>query len=292
MEQNETINNLNMQKNHLGLQFAHIKGAIPSPFVILDKDNNVLDLNKKAEELLGVHIDTVKGKNASSFDIMKKERVAEKMKEFDKSAKPVTVKAISVRNKDGEVSLTDISKIPMHDQKGEIHGSIMVFDDISKTHEAQAELQRKKQEIQHLENRYQDAYTKLKMVNQGKLSMSDHLLNLEKEKEQQIKHVGRILEEKQKQLEDMNKTISSKENMLNDLSSKIEEKQTSLKMVEGELARRQEELTQTKLSDEQLEEIWKDKLKIYDEIDRSLGLTEEDLIKTKKIDHKSETQEE
>ena len=92
-------------------------------------------------------------------------------------------------------------------------------------------------------------------------------------------------------MENINKSITSKSSILNDLTSKIEENQTSLKMIEGELAKRQEELNQTKLSDEQLETIWKEKLKLYDEIDKSLGIKEEDLLKTKKINNKPEFEE-
>ena len=65
----------------------------------------------------------------------------------------------------------------------------------------------------------------------------------------------------------------------------------SLQTVENELSRRRADLQDTPMNDEILSKTWKGKLKIYDEIDKTLGVEEQEVLKTKKLDSKSETEE-
>ncbi len=40
-----------------------------------------------------------------------------------------------------------------------------------------------------------------------------------------------------------------------------------------------------------LSKTWKEKLKLYDEIDKSLGITDEETLKTKKLDNEKDLDE-
>ena len=290
-QQKETISKLQNEKEQISFQFNRLKDSIPSSVVLLDKDNNIVNWNKRAEEMLGLSSDSFLGKNASALDIMKKERIVEKMKAFDRDKKPVKINAISVKNKNGDVTLTNVSKRPMHNKNGELQGSIMVFDDISETEHFKSELQRKETDLRKLDSKFQDVYTKFKLVSQDKTSMDEHLQNLGTEKEKQIKHFSRLLEEKQNELNNITNQINAKTGELEDVTTRLQDNRASLQTVENELSRRRTELENTAMNDEILSKTWKEKLKIYDEIDKTLGVEEQEILKTKKLEAESETEE-
>ena len=272
--------------------FDKMKNSIPSSIVILDKDNNVINWNKKAEEILGLEPESSKGLDVLDLDLMKKERILEKMKQFKRDRQPIKVRSISVRNKKGDIRLTDFSQTPLLDNNGDFHGSIMMLDDVSEREGIQAELQRKHEDLQKLDSKFQDVYTRLKLVNEDKLAADEHLLKVGKDKQRELRHVANLLEEKQQELEGLNNSISLKNGELEDISTKIEESRSNLQMVETELARRKTELETTPLSDDELSKTWKEKLKIYDEIDKSLSPTDEEPLKTKKIPNNKDTESE
>jgi hypothetical protein len=222
---------------------------------------------------------------------MKKERITEKMKEFDKDKKPVRINAISVKNNQGDVRLTNISKLPMHSDTGEIQGSLMILDDVSETEHFKAALERKESDLQRLDSKFQDVYTKLKLISQDKTSMDAHIQNLGSEKEKQIRHFSKILEEKQNELNNITKHINLKTGELENINERLNENRTSLQIVENELSQRRSDLENIALNEDILSKTWKDKLKIYDEIDKTLGVEEQEILKTKKIAQEEENEE-
>ena len=102
------------------------------------------------------------------------------------------------------------------------------------------------------------------------------------ERKREIEHIGGLLEKKQRELESLDNSIASKTGELESLSDKLEENKSALQTLENEIARRKAELEITPPTEEELSKTWKEKLKIYDEIDKSLAITEEDTLKTKK----------
>jgi PAS domain S-box-containing protein len=268
-----------------------MKNSIPYSVLILDENNNITNLNKKAEELLSLHHDTAIGVDITSLDLLKKERIQEKIKQFNKDKKPVSINSISFRNNRGDVCLTNISQLPLINEKGLFKGSIVVFDDVSKTEEIKAELIRKQSDLKAMDIKFKDVFTRLKVANEEKNAIDDHLLSVGKDKQIQVQKFNKLLEEKQKELEKLNTDLSSKNNELEGITTRLNENRATLETVENELSKRRTELNVTPQSDEALSKIWREKLKIYDEIDKSLGPAEEDIIKTKKIQHETELEE-
>jgi len=266
-----------------------MKNSLPSSIIIVDKNNNIINWNKKAEEILGLKPESSMGKDLFELDITKKELVLEKIKQFEKDKMPVTIKSISVKDKQGDIHLTNISHIPMFDNSGEFQGSMMILEDISDTGEIQAELKRKDEDLEKLESRFKDVYNKLQIANRGQITIDQRFMKLSEDKQREMENIGKLLENKKRELDLVNDSIASKTGELGNISVKIEEGKSALQMVESELTKRKTELeSATPSTSEALSKALKEKLKIYDEIDKSLGITDDNAIKTKKIEHEKE----
>jgi len=287
IKQQETINKLQQERDQLIFNFDKIKDSIPSSIVLVDKNNNITDWNKKSEEMLGLDPSSARGINLLKLDLMKKERIIDKIKEFNKNKNPVTVRSISVKDKNGEVLLTNISQTPLFDSNGGFQGSILRLDDVSDTEGIHAELKRKQDDFEKLDRKFQDVYTKLKLVSQEKSAYDEHLSRLGNDKNREIGNLSRVLEEKQRELESINDSIINKSDELNNLNKSLEENKSNLSFVESELTRKQQEL---ETDPKEVSKILKDKLKLIGEIDKSIGIPEQETLKTKKM--LDETEEE
>jgi len=265
-----------------------MKETIPSSVIMVDKENNIINWNKKTEEMIGLDPETATGKNLFDLGLMKKERILEGIRQFEKDKKPVAVKSISIKNKKGDVRLTNVSHVPMHNQNGEFLGAIMTLDDISDTEGIQAELKRKQEELEKLDSKFKDVNTKLKIANTGKILVDGQIQKANEEKQREIEHIGSLLEKKQRELESISSSITSKTDELESITKKLEEDKSALQTVENELARRRAELENPPLTEEELGKTVKEKIKIFDEIDKSLGIDEQESLKTKKISGESD----
>ena len=156
----------------------------------------------------------------------------------------------------------------MYDHNGEFQGAMMVLEDVGEKEEITAELKRTKNDFDKLDMKFHDVHTKLKLVNTEISAYDTQIDRISEEKNREIGNISKILDDKQRELENINKNL--------------EEKQESLNFVEQMLAGKQKELefdTESKGSSQ----VWKEKLKLYDEIDKSLGISEENSLKTKKL---------
>jgi len=255
---------------------------------MIDKNNNIVNWNKKAEEMLGLEPETSKGMNLFNLDLIKKERILEAMKKFEHDKKPLSVKSISIRDKRGDVHLTNLLHTPMIDNKGEFQGAIILLEDVSDTEEMQAEIRRREEEFETLDSKFKDVYTKLQIANKEKLAVDEHFKLLGDEKQKEKENLSNSLEKKQKELESLNISIESRSKELDIVTIKLGETKSYLQTVENDIARKKTELEHIHPSEEALSKAWREKLKIYDEIDKSLGITSGDILKTKKIEHKTE----
>ena len=145
--------------------------------------------------------------------------------------------------------------------------------------------------MEKLDNRFQEVFTRLKLVSQDKLAVDRRMIGGDVEGQYEVKHIGDVIGEKEKELERINDILSRKTSELDSVSVKLEESRSALKMVESELAKKRAELEGIAADEEALSKAWKEKLKIYDEIDKSLGILEENGLKTKKLSHESEEEE-
>jgi PAS domain S-box-containing protein len=270
------------EQERLNFFFQKMKNAIPSSILMVDRDNSIINCNKKAEELFGGSLADIQGTNLFTFELMEKERLREGMQQCQKEKKPVTVKSVSMKNHQGNRFLTDIQQIPLLDNSGELQGTIMVFVDVSDVAEAQAKLVRTEEEFRILENRFQQNNTKLKVVDMEKNAMSTELMKMKTEFETRVKErtdMKMMFDGKQKELDHISESIALKLNELNTVTIKLDGFRSVLELLESERKQKKGE------ADKPLgvpSDAWKEKLKIYDEIDKCLNITD-DGLKTKKL---------
>jgi PAS domain S-box-containing protein len=274
------INTIKTEKDHLNFLFQKMKNAIPSSVIMVDKDNRITDWNKKAQELLGFETEHAVGSDLFTLDVMEKERLREGIQHCRGEKKPVIVKSVSLKNQQGTRFLTDISQIPLLDSTGALQGMLMVIDDISDVAEVQARCERQQEDMKTLEGRFQETFRNLKAADMEKNAMNTELMKLRSELELGTKTKGTIdtmIGDKQKELDAMNQSISSKMNELNIVTIKLEGIKSVLEMLETERQKKNLERPPAIPSD-----AWKERLKIYDEIDKSLNVAD-DGLKTKKL---------
>jgi hypothetical protein len=102
--------------------------------------------------------------NISKLKFAGRQRLRESIKQCREAKKAVTVKSLSLKDKNDNRFLTNVSQIPLLDSTGEFQGIIMVIDDVTSVVAMQAELQRKGEEMDSLNRRFQETYTKLKLA--------------------------------------------------------------------------------------------------------------------------------
>ena len=285
-EQKEIINKLQQEKNQLIFNFEQIKDAVPSSILMIDKNHNITSWNKKAQEMLGIDDENKSDISLSDLQIMKKQRMLEGFNQFKKDKKQVTVKSISIKDKKGDFFLTNVTQMPILDEKNELQGSILIVDDVSDRAEIQAELNRKQDELKQLDQQFQQVHTRLMLKDKEKIAFDNDIMKMKEEQGEELDNITGMLEKKQQELEVIDKNISLKNDELSNITTKLEENKNTLSFVESELARKKIELEM----DEGMNQpgtAWKEKLKIYDEIDKSLDVVDNNL-KTKKLKEESE----
>jgi len=276
----KSIANLEHERDKHSSLLENMKNSIPTPLLFVDKDHMVTTWNKKATDMLGLGVDNEKKLDLFSLDVMEKERVNDGILQCYRDKKPVMIKSISLKNRGGTRFLTDISLVPILDGDEETQGAFMIVHDISDVTEIQARLERQKEEILALELRYQDAYAKLKVSGIEKNAICDDLTKVRTELDSKTKtagHVDVLLEEKKRELETTNELITSKVHELNDITKKLDGIRLELDVFETEKKKMEMQKTPP-VPNEEL----KEKLKIYNEIDKWLNC-KEDAIQTKKI---------
>ena len=223
-------------------------------------------------------------------NIFKKERVLEGLRQFEKNKQPVKIKSISIKDSDDEVHLTDISHIPMHDTDGQFQGSIMILDDISEKEEIHAELNKKQEELNELNTKFEKVYSKLQFIEQDRFARDQYMMKVGDDNQKKIDDIKSILDKKKKELETLNSNIISKTSELESINTKILESKSILIDFENKIAQKKFDLNRTSQSEGELSKTFKDKLKIIDEIDKTLGKSEEEPLKTKKLDADNENE--
>ena len=192
-----------------------------------------------------------------------------------------------MQNKHGDTMLTNISHMPIIDGHDEPQGAVMIIDDISKIAEMQTELKRKEEELEQLDDRFQETYTQLKLADQEKKANTGDLTRIRMEmgeKTKEITDINSLLQERQRELQSLNESIQTKTGELSTIATHLEENKTTLTMVETGLQKKQKELELIEQTDKMpSSDIVKHKLTLSDEIDKCLDITEENL-KTKKFD--------
>jgi PAS domain S-box-containing protein len=185
LKHQEIINCLKQEKNDILLSFDKIKNTIPSSIIIVDKNNNITNLNKKAEELLGVNIDKSLGTNLFEISQMKKERISNGILQSEREKKPLSIQSVSIKNNKGDIRLTNISHIPMIGSKGDLQGAIMILDDVTDTEEIKADLKIKEEDLGRLDSKLKNANNKLQISNKGKIAFDEHFSKLKEEKQKE-----------------------------------------------------------------------------------------------------------
>jgi len=171
------------------------------------------------------------------------------------------VKSISIKDRQGSTHLTNISHIPIHDTAGDIQGAVMVLDDVTKTAEMQAELQKKQEDLETMNHKFKEMQTRIQLVNRERNAT-------------EIERVDINLEKGQKDLDEITESIKLKSMELNTITTKLERGRSVLERIETELHSG---------NDEEITRMRNEKIALYDEIDKVLSHDEAPL-KTKKLD--------
>jgi hypothetical protein len=155
--------------------------------------------------------------------------------------------------------------MPIFNNNGEFQGILMVIKDVTDMVIVQSELRKKDEELGRLDSK------------------------LKEEKLKELEHIDNLVEKKQRELESLSGSIALKTEELDGVSIKLQENKSALELTENKLAKKVE-LESATPSQEGFTENWNEKLKLYDEIDKFLGIND-DSLKTKKIDHEIDIQE-
>jgi len=120
------------------------------------------------------------------------------------------------------------------------------------------------------------------VVTQEKSAHDEHLSRLGEGKNREIGNLSRVLEEKQRELESISNSIIDKSGELDNLNNALEENKSNLSFVESEISKKRQELDSFS-EPKDVSKVLKDKLKLISEIDKSIGMPEEETLKTKKM---------
>jgi PAS domain S-box-containing protein len=258
-KQADEINLLQGEKSRLNFYFQAMKTHNPTPIIITDQNNNIVMLNKKAEEIFGIKDTKVIGTNIFNLTIVKKERVRDGIKQCLSSGESVIVKSISVKDWQGSTRLTDISHIPMLDIAGDIQGAVMVFNDVTKTTEMQAELEKKQEDLEVMNQKFHEMQTRSQLVDSERNATA-------------MEKVDSNLEKRQRDLDEITESIKTKSMELGNITTKLSSR-SALEEIEADLR---------SSGDEEMTSMWKGKIEMYDEIDKVLT-HDETPLKTKKL---------
>jgi chromosome segregation ATPase len=278
-----TMVKLEHEKDRYTSLLEQMKNSIPTPLLFIDKESKITIWNQQATHLFGLKSDNEPTLDRFLLGSMELERIRNGLRQCFQEKKPVMLKSISLKNQDGTRSITDISLVPLFEGNEETQGAFLIVYDISDVTDLQKRLERQKEEILALETRCQDTYTQLKAPTiENTVGSKDATMIRTELDVKTTGHVEALLEEKKRELEATNELIASKVHELNDVTKKLDGIRLELDVFEAEKKKMDMQKTPPVPSEE-----WKEKLKIYNEIDKWLNGREEGL-QTKKIKESEE----
>jgi len=259
---------------------------------MVNNDAVVTHWNLKAEELMGVPAVEALGKSLFDITLLGKERLREGVQRCQQQKTPIWVKAISLKKQEGDVCLTDILCTPLLDSSGESNGAVLSIKDVSEFADTQANLLRTQEELESVRKKFEESHVAMKALSMQNAALSTELHDMRQDFSHRTADVQRFdttLGEKQKELVSLQELLETRTGELQSVTTKLDEQKSMLHVLSEELVKKQQEL-ETVGGQGPVAPLdnWKDKLKIYDEIDKCLSITDETL-KTKKM--KSENDE-
>jgi PAS domain S-box-containing protein len=143
---------------------------LDSDVILLDKDFNILLMNKAAEKTFGVNFDDVKNTSYLTLKLKSIEQeLVNNLSNVIKTKQKSNVKELRLTSPDNITHFFEQSCIPILDKEGSIHGVLSISKDVTKR--VNKEIQYKKsqklledlsQELEVKENKIQSLQTKLK----------------------------------------------------------------------------------------------------------------------------------
>lgn len=164
---------------------------LDSDVILLDKDLNIILMNKAAEKTYGVSFDEVKGTSYLTLRLKSVERGLEKnLNNVIKTKKTFSVRELQLMSPGNITHFLDLSCIPIIDKEGEIQGVLSISKDVTNrvTQEIRyqesrkmlkllsQELDVKKEEIRNLQTTLKERYSFHNLI--GKSYLMQNIYNL------------------------------------------------------------------------------------------------------------------
>lgn len=106
---------------------------LDSDVIVLDKDLNIVLMNKAAEKNWGVRFKDVKGVSYLSLKLRSIEKnLAHNLAEVVKSKKTISIKELQFISPDNITRFLDLSCMPIFDEHGQVQGALSVSKDVTK----------------------------------------------------------------------------------------------------------------------------------------------------------------
>ncbi|MBM4056004.1 MAG: PAS domain-containing protein [Planctomycetes bacterium] len=124
---------------------------LDSDVILLDKDLNVVLMNKAAERTFGVNFQEVKGTNYLALRLKAQEQdLAKNLDNVLKTRKTLTIKGLQLVSPDNVTHFFDQSCIPILDNKGTIQGVLSISKEVTKSVNKDIQFQKSQRMLKEL----------------------------------------------------------------------------------------------------------------------------------------------
>ena len=294
-QRQKEIEQLITEKDKLSNIFDNLKNSIPSSIIMVNKDNIITDWNEKAEELFGLEVEKISGADISELGLMKEGRLRSRIDRCQFDKKPSTVDSISINNVNGDKHLANISHIPLLDEGEEFYGTLLVIDDVTKSAEISAELQRKQADFESLNNKFQEAYKKLSLADKEievtNEKIHENRLEIE-QKNNQITMLNNEIQKREENLLSEQEELQKTKHELEEKTQEIHKITTEFENIQKELEEKSNEINQIQTTYTERENEFEQKNKEFERASSELEETKWNLDKTQtELQQKQDTLE-
>jgi two-component system CheB/CheR fusion protein len=210
---NKAVNAASKEIRSLDFYHQAIINTMSPALIVLNKNNVVTTWNPAAQEMWMIKSDYALGRNFYEMGMGDRiSGISDAIRDALRDKNTMVLKEKEITNHKGDKRYIDITVVPLIDQNGDLHGSIIMMDDVTDAKRIRDELKRSNEELQELNAKLETTNEELESTNEELETTAEELQSTAEELEtsnEELQSTNEELETSNEELRSLNEELET-----------------------------------------------------------------------------------
>jgi two-component system CheB/CheR fusion protein len=222
---NKAVNAASKEIRSLDFYHQAIINTMSPALIVLNKNNVVTTWNPAAQEMWMIKSDYALGRNFYEMGMGDRiTGISDAIRDALRDKNTMVLKEKEITNHKGDKRYIDITVVPLIDQNGDLHGSIIMMDDVTDAKRIRDELKRSNEELQELNAKLETTNEELESTNEELETTAEELQSTAEELEtsnEELQSTNEELETSNEELRSLNEELETTNDELRERTSQL-----------------------------------------------------------------------